>query len=180
MINEIINNLLLLFLFIRVVICNSKMLIFDSNQYRAGHFAFKSNGDMVIEYSCDNYRLFYGLKSNGKYFFKNENNEQSATKETTITYNDNACQRYESKNIFVSINNKEYLFSISDDENTVAELYDFKDENRIEYKVNTMKNFLGNTIYSYVFSLLKIDSIPSEYLFYYEFRDCSFPCWLWK
>ena len=166
MINEIINNLLL-FLLIRIFICNSKIIIFDSLQYRAGHFAFKSNGDMVIEYSYDNYRLFYGLKSNGKYFFKDETNNQTATKEITITYDNNKYFRYESKNIFVSINNKEYLFSISVSDEAVVELYDFENENKIESKVNSIKNFLGHAIFSFVFSLLKIDNSPGKYLISY-------------
>jgi len=42
-----------------------KILVFNSHQYRAGHFAFDKDGNMFIEYSKDNYRLFYGLKKDG-------------------------------------------------------------------------------------------------------------------
>ena len=151
MVNEII-NILLLFLYIPVIICNSKIIIFDSHHYRAGHFAFKSNGDMIIEYSDANYRLFYGLKSNGKYFFHDENNNQTATKEITITHEGKTYNRFESKNIFVAINNAEYLFSISAADAAV-ELYDFNDEKNGENKINYVSNFLGHTIYSWAFSL---------------------------
>ena len=49
---------------------------------------------MIIEYSKDNYRLFYGLNKNGKYYFENE----SPKKEITIPYSENAPKRHESKN----------------------------------------------------------------------------------
>ena len=79
--------------------------------YRAGHFALNKNGDMIIEYSYDKYRLFYGLKKNGKYFFPN------ITKEIEIINTDGnstKIQRYESINSFISLINdtnkeKEYL-----------------------------------------------------------------------
>ena len=47
----------------------SNFLIFNSTKYRAGSFAFNSNGDIIIEYSYNNSRLFYGLKKE-KVFLK--------------------------------------------------------------------------------------------------------------
>ena len=73
----------------------------NSKKYRAGPFAFNSNGDMIVEYSVDNSRLFYGLKSNGKYYFKDSSQNGIPSKE--ITYNYDSANRYESKNIFVSV-----------------------------------------------------------------------------
>lgn len=163
MVNEIIIIFLLLFLLIPIIICNSSIIIFDSRQYRAGHFAFKSNGDMIIEYSYNQYRLFYGLKSNGKYFFNND----KAIKEIEINNTNGNIQRYESNNIFVSINRKEYLFSISVSNSGVVELIDFSDTDNISCKVNSVSNFLGHYMFSYVFSLLKIDGQPSQFLISY-------------
>ena len=172
MVNEII-NILLLFLYIPVIICNSKIIVFDSHHYRAGHFAFKSNGDMIIEYSDANYRLFYGLKSNGKYFFHDENNNQTATKEIIITHEDKTYNRFESKNIFVTINNTEYLFSISAADAAAVELYDFNDEKNGENKINYVSKFLGHTIYSWAFSILKMDSSSTEYLISYTYSGAN-------
>ena len=42
--------------------------------YRAGHFAINTKGDLIVEYSSNQYRLFYGLKKNGKFFFPNVTN----------------------------------------------------------------------------------------------------------
>ena len=68
------NNWLLLFLFLFLIsITNSneiKMLQFNSQHYRAGSFAFNSDGDMIIEYSYNNYRLFFGLKKVEIIFFQ--------------------------------------------------------------------------------------------------------------
>ena len=66
---------------------------------------------MIIEYSYDKSRLFYGLKKDGNYFFGN-----SPIKVIEYIYSDEGLSsRYESNNIFVSTQNdnskeKEYLF----------------------------------------------------------------------
>ena len=113
-----------------IKICNldsnilNSFLVFDSKNYRSGHFAFNSNGDMIIEYSNDNSRLFYGLKKNGKFFFKDEQQNEIPYKEIVLG---NSNYRYESRNIFISLNNnsnnKEYLFS-SGTQESMTELFD--------------------------------------------------------
>ena len=43
------------------------------------NFHFFQNGDMIFEtsaYPCNRDRIFFGLKKNGRYYFKNENNEE--------------------------------------------------------------------------------------------------------
>ena len=54
--------------------CFTDIKIFgnDNKYYRAGHFASNKNGDMVIEYSYLQYRLFFGLKNDGKYLYPEE------------------------------------------------------------------------------------------------------------
>ena len=58
--------------------CFNNILLFNNRKYRSGHFASNKNGDLIIEFSeddandNDDYRLFYGLKSDGRYYFKNE------------------------------------------------------------------------------------------------------------
>ena len=63
--------ILVLILFNQIPYISSefKILVFNSQQYRAGQFAFDSNGNMIIEYSKDKYRLLYGLKKDGKNYF---------------------------------------------------------------------------------------------------------------
>ena len=130
----------------------NNIFLFDSKNYRAGHFAFNSNGDMIIEYSYREYRLFFGLKKNGKFFFKNENENEILTKEVELVGTN--LNRYESKNIFISTPNsdKEYLFSIGVD-STIVELHDLETGN---YTICSTNDFLGKTIYSYIFSLMEL------------------------
>ena len=97
----------------QIISCECSIIVFDSRDYRSGHFAFNSNGDMIVEYSKDKNRLFYGLKSNGKYYFKDDSQNEVPTKEITFIEDIQGSKRYEAKNIFVTIGNKDYLFSIS-------------------------------------------------------------------
>ena len=90
----------LIFIQIYLSICSNKnILIFNSSHYISGHSAFTSNGDMIIEYSYENKRLFYGLKKNGKNYF-NENGQNNSTKMITIGEIENEC--YQARNIFIS------------------------------------------------------------------------------
>ena len=156
-----------------IKICNleedilNNILVFDSKHYRAGHFAFNSNGDMIIEYSNNNSRLFYGLKKNGKFFFKDEQQNEIPTKE--IILGNSNYVRYESKNLFISLkndhNNKEYLFS-SGTQDSMTELFDLDNLDINNYKLKITSEYLSNTIFSYTFSLLAIDDIK-EYLIIY-------------
>ena len=142
----------------------NNIFVFDSNHFRAGHFAFNINGDMFIEYSYDKYRLFFGLKKNGKFYFKDNNENEIPTKMIILEGSD--YKRYESKNIFISLKNntKEYLFSTGEDK-TISELYNL-DTN--EYKINKTQNFFGNTLSSSVFTILDLNHNNSkEYLIAY-------------
>ena len=147
------------------------IIVFNSHEYRAGHFAFNSNGDMIIEYSKDNYRLFYGLKKNGKYFFKDNEENEVPTKEIEINNNGNDAKRYESQNIFVLNNNdntKQYLFSIG----TYVSYTELHDLDTGEYIIKPTNEFLGNTIFSYIFSLLELtDSNNKIYLITYIYNQ---------
>ena len=155
------------FTLINTINC-STIIVFNSHEYRSGQFAFKENGDMIIEYSNDkdNYRLFYGLKKNGKFYFNNN----SSFIETTATYNNNDTHRYEARNIFVIIDNKEYLFSIASDK-SVAELWDLTEGNIVANKFISSTIFLGFNEYSYVFSLLEMDTTHKNFVISYLSGD---------
>ena len=96
--------------------CFNNILKFDNKRYRNGHFATNQKGDLIIEFSengdNNHFRLFYGLKSDGRYYFENE----SPTYELNITLAKHSVEsthyyaRYESNNLFVSLNNNEDIF----------------------------------------------------------------------
>ena len=139
--------------------CFNNIIIFNSKPYRAGNFAQNKNGDMIIEYSDENpskSRLFYGLKKNGKYFFSNE----SPIKEIEEIRGDkNIFSRYESINIFVSLEkdidkNYQYLLSVS----SYTSLTELHDLNSGDYKVKSTSDFFGNKIFSYEYQILEVKS----------------------
>ena len=133
--------------------CFNNILIFNSKTYRAGQFAKNKYGDIVIEYSSEASRLFYGLKQNGEYFFSGE----SHTKVIEDIGTDNSYyKRYESINIFVSLEDdinkdNQYLFTTGSYK-SLTELFDFRNNN---YKIRNTQDFIGNQIFSYQFVLLE-------------------------
>ena len=106
------------------------------------NFATFSNGDMVVEATSNvdslNKRIFYGIKIDGKPFFKN-GQYHSIILISGETKSNNA--RYEADNCIVTINNIEYLLSIGNSDDKYAELYDL---NNCETKSQLLAvTFLG-------------------------------------
>lgn len=135
--------------------CFNQILLFNNKNYRAGHFAINAKGDMIVEYSHDHSRLFFGFKKNGRYFFDNENNRKEIENIQNINQVD-AYGRFESNNIFVYLEDdqkkeKAYLFSASS-YISATELHDLENDN---YTVIATANFMGYRIYGFVFSLLE-------------------------
>jgi hypothetical protein len=97
----------------------NNILIFDQYNFRAGNFAINDDGDMIIEYSENNQRLFYGLKKDGSYLF----NDDTSHSKIISFENSETMKRFESKNIFIYINDKQYLFSTGTSI-SISELYD--------------------------------------------------------
>ena len=59
--------------------CFNDILRFNNKKYRAGHFVTYKNNDVIAEFSDDGWdnadgyaRKFYGLKSNGRFYFPND------------------------------------------------------------------------------------------------------------
>ena len=145
---------------------NIKMFDVENKYYRAGHSSINKNGDIIIEYSYLQYRLFFGLKKNGRYYFPNE------IKEIEIENLDNidpeAIRRYESINSFVSLRNdtnkeKEYLISISSWK-TILELYDLEND---QYDIKPTVDFTNTEkgIFSFVFQILEV-KIDNEIIYF--------------
>ena len=132
-----------------------KMFELENKYYRAGHFASNTKGDMILEYSFQQYRLFYGLKKDGKLYYPEEIKEIELINNNITT---EQLARYESINLFVSLFNdlnkeNEYLMSLSS-WITVAELHELETGNYNTLKtVDFFNHELGT--YSYVFQLLE-------------------------
>ena len=150
--------------------CFNEVIFFNTMKnrpYRAGHFAMNSKGDLIIEYSYDSYRLFYGLKKNGKYYFP------EIIKEIEIETSYENPKRYESVNCFDSIENesdenKKLLLSISSYK-TIMELHDLETG---DYSVFPLVYFLDNAdgIYSYVFQILE-KKVGDNYYYFLIYID---------
>ena len=137
--------------------CFNDLIIFNLSDkyYRAGHFAMNTKGDMIIEYSYLQCRLFYGLKKNGKLYYPETIKEIEIASDTVPL---DSIRRYESINLFVSTVNdynktKEYLMSISS-WITILELYDLENNDfKIKESISFFEQYRGT--YSYVFQVLE-------------------------
>ena len=122
---------------------------FPNNLIILGDFSFRflnflqfSNGDMIFETSpfpidpSNNKRIFYGLKNNGRYYFKkNDTNEETPFNNLTIDIK-NEC-KYESGNSIIIIDGKEYFLSIGR-MSSYTEIFDFEN-NKFIYSGFTVK-----------------------------------------
>ena len=146
------------------------MEIFNEKNYMKGQFAVNSKGDIIIEYSIEGSRLFYGIKKNGKGFFNGE-----YIKKLQL----NNKVRYESENIFISLNNNndnniEYLLNFGAND-TAVELFNFEENIDQNYIIKTPNEVLGNSIFSYVNSLIELNNNNiKEYLLIYIYDQNYF------
>ena len=108
------------------------------------NFATFPNGDMVVESTAipDNLeqRVFYGIKRNGEPLFSN-GEYHSIIKISGETKSNNA--RYEAEIFNITIDNKDYLFSIGLGSNEYAELYDLNKSETISKVLST--TFVDNS-----------------------------------
>jgi len=126
----------------------NNLIIFDDNKYRYCNFAINSKGDMIAEYSTEEangIRLFYGLKKNGNFYFKNSNNSEISTTNITVKDGNTSPTRYEATNIFISLNNTdstdEYLISFSL-YHGYTELFDFESNRHSFVKTEDMTGYV--------------------------------------
>ena len=143
--------------------------VFDTRKgLTKGQIANNKNGDMIVEYSSysqTNYRYFYGVRQDGTGFFNGQ-----FTKEIEF---ENAI-RYESQNIFVYLNTSDdqtqYLLNFGANESYV-ELYNIEDNANNQYVVKKTAEVLGNSILSFVNSLLELNNDKKEYLLVYIYEQ---------
>jgi len=149
--------------------CFNNILIINNSRFRSGQFAKNKEGDIFIEYSNGNKRLYYGLLKNGSYYYNDEFHCKEKIIEG-ISYNDYLyVKRYESKNLFISTKNdinkaKEYLLSLGSYK-TLIEIYDI--DNDI-MTTHITENVLNDGIFSFhPFSFIWKNGRKSKYLYYY-------------
>ena len=130
----------------------NNIITVGEKNYKYINIATFSNGDMIAVSAYyhkkgSNKRQFYGLKKNGRYYFKNnDNNETSFYSFEVNDANGKEIIRYEAEVFVTKVNTKgeengkEYMVSIGRTDSG-AELYDF--ENNIVYKNKTTKIFDG-------------------------------------
>ena len=143
--------------------CFNNIIIFDKG-YRAGQFTIRKDGVLLIEYSSGNKRLFYGLKSNGRGFFKNEETNKKIYIQSDILFRlEEVVKRHESRNKIVYLYNDEsqenpYIFSISAYIG-LNELHHFDDKGNNNHRTWLNLDFFGIDrslyVFSYQFSLLE-------------------------
>ena len=124
-----------------------------------------SNGELLIEtssYPLENRRIFYGIKKNGRPFFK----ESDTLKETSFHSMTTLTGRQESFIYNIKLNgpedDKEYIISIPKDDIKYFELYDFYNDIVYEQSVRTTLKDLA--VFSYRGSIIKLNAINNYIL----------------
>ena len=142
---------------------------YPNNIIRIGEITFRylnfvkfSNGDMIFgtsSYPANNTRFFYGLKNNGRYYFKkNDSNEETPFKYLIA---ENVEEKiYESANSIIISNGKEYFISIGR-VGTYTELYDFENSKIISKRTQDLIGFYNKNMRS---NLLNIDKENNTYI----------------
>ena len=143
--------------------------------FRYNRFSLNIKGDMVIDttaYPGNNERRFFGLKKNGRPYFKDEHNKETPYYSFFVEGLENLNQRkIEGESHFIQITNqknpnlhgKEYLLSFSRLDGYI-ELYDFENKNMSFVKTEEYYNV---SIYSEVGTFIKANSHQSNVTFDY-------------
>ena len=154
----------------------NNFIVFNEYNYRFINIVINKDGDLILETSPEELggksgkRLFFRLKKNGNFFFKNENNEEVMSRSIVVLNDDGeGALRYESQVFLVKINDdsdgsiKEFLVSISIYFGYM-EIYDIDDNNIRSSKI-LISQYSNFTIYSRKSSIIKLND--KEYLFFF-------------
>ena len=143
----------------------NNIIVFNDKKYRYCNFVINSKGDLIAEYSTEEkngIRLFYVLKQNGNFYFKDSENTAIPTKKITVGDWGITPARSDSENILISLNitddNNQYLISISYSTGSI-ELYDL-DLNLQSFL--SSEDFTGYNIYSKRSQLIELNINDNE------------------
>ena len=143
---------------------------FDRGRYQVGNFATNKNGDLILELYentvTTSKRLFYGLTKEGNYlfydepFYTHENIVESNTNTQRVV---DSNEKSNSFNLFVSIENKEYLLAFNSYKTWIeAELYDLKNEYH-KWNFNDLFDY-GGDINDYEFIMFELKNYLSYFM----------------
>ena len=148
----------------------NNFIVFDDYNYRFTNKVINDDGDFILMTSpmYSGERLFYALKKNGAFYFKNNDNQEISTKTIFVKDGDSITIRSYSQVFFIKIKNnsffnenKQYLVSISSFFG-YFELYDLEDENILISKLPT-QNFTEHLVATIRDSLIELPN--NEYLY---------------
>ena len=130
--------------------------------FRYLNFIQFSNGDLILETSPfppNKKRIFFGLKNNGRYYFKNETNEETPFHYLIADNEDES--KYESGNSIIISDGKEYFLSIGRLD-TYTELFDFENNKIISNKTLDLIGYINLNLKS---NLININKERNTYIF---------------
>ena len=149
--------------------------------FRYNHFSLSSKGDMIIDtsaYPGNNERRFFGLKKNGRPYFKDEKENETPYFSLFVSGLENENQqKIEGESSFILLNStnkeeygKEYLLSYARD--SYVELYDLENK---QYTYEKTSFFFNMSIISDVGTIIKANSKDSnsmyDYIFSYIYKE---------
>ena len=161
----------------RLISSNSeinKIIELGEQNSRFTHFSFNSNGDMIEDttsFPINQNRHFFGLKQNGKFYFKKTDNSETPYYKITV---DHQKGRIEGESYFIKLSSsdsskhgKELICGISKsgqkERGLYAEIYNLEDGSIQKYK--TLEMF--GKIYSESFVITKAPDEPNSNNYYY-------------
>ena len=157
----------------------SNLIILGSKNYRYININSNKNGDLVIlttKFEGTGERLFYGLKENGRFLFKNENSNEYPYLIFNISGEETGDQqKFESESFFIQLSNSDksidgneyYLSMAKGDQYT--EMFDFENESENNNFKRTQQ-FFGEEIYSdrwSIFRLAKRENDEENYNYFF-------------
>ena len=184
-----------LFLFLSKIFVNpssiNKLIRLGDDDFRYCRFSYLSSGDMILDtssYPVSKERRFFGLKTDGRFYFNSADNEEAPYCSINVDHEDGRIEGESYRINLISTNSeyngKEVILGISKaaDEVHYVEIYDLENRNMITKFLTT--EIFGN-IYSDYFSITKspdetnniytiayVDKQPSE--FYIKIKKTYF------
>jgi len=164
----------------------NNFIVFDEYNYRFTNKVINDEGNFILITSpmYSGVRLFYLLKKDGTYYFKNYDNQELSTKKIEVKDGDSISIRSYSQVFLIKTNNnslnsdKQFLVSISSYYG-YFELYDLEEENILISKLPTL-NFTRHYIFSFRDSLIELPNKEYLYTFIGQKREKEFLLYMQK
>jgi len=165
----------------------NNFIVFNEYNYRFTNKVINDEGDFILITSpmYSGIRLFYVLKKNGAFYFKNDDNQEISTKKIEVKDGGVSISRDFSQVFLIKIknnsnfnSNKQFLVSISS-HNGYFELYDLENENLLISKSPT-QYFTEHIIGSKRDSIIELPNNEYLYTFIGQNDNAEFLLYLQK